>query len=180
MTLMTLYLRIRPSYGNLKTEMNARPVVAHIHFNYLSISETFIHRYIAGLRGSCPVVMTEQIQNDSSYQFSRYYRVHAIEGTDSWLYRVFAKITRLTVPTLSCYWHRHAAYSHLLLRNRVKLIHAHYGDAGWFCLPLKRLHRLPLVVSFHGVDASVLPQLPGWLPRLQDVFNVLYKFSPLL
>jgi colanic acid/amylovoran biosynthesis glycosyltransferase len=62
-------------------------------------------------------------------------------------------------------------YSRFLWKGQARLIHAHHGNMGWFCLPLQKLHRLPLVVSFHGMDASALPQQPIWEARFRKLFR---------
>jgi len=38
------------------------------------------------------------------------------------------------------------------------LIHAHYGPAGAFCVPVKRKLGVPLVTMFHGFDATRVPR----------------------
>jgi colanic acid/amylovoran biosynthesis glycosyltransferase len=42
-----------------------------------------------------------------------------------------------------------------LRRHQPRLIHAHFGPDGTFALPLARALRIPLVVTFHGYDATL-------------------------
>jgi colanic acid/amylovoran biosynthesis glycosyltransferase len=45
------------------------------------------------------------------------------------------------------------------------LIHAHFGTSGIYALPYASRYRLPLVVTFHGVDVTVLSNWPRFLPH---------------
>jgi colanic acid/amylovoran biosynthesis glycosyltransferase len=42
-----------------------------------------------------------------------------------------------------------------LRRHQPQLIHAHFGPDGTFALPLARALKIPLVVTFHGYDATL-------------------------
>jgi glycosyltransferase involved in cell wall biosynthesis len=45
------------------------------------------------------------------------------------------------------------------------LIHAHFGTSGMYALPYAARYRLPLVVTFHGVDVTVLSSWARFLPH---------------
>lgn len=45
---------------------------------------------------------------------------------------------------------------------RPDVVHAHFGTAGAFIAPVSERLRIPLVVSFHGVDAFRFPFEPEW------------------
>ena len=46
-----------------------------------------------------------------------------------------------------------------------ELIHAHFGTSGMYALPYAGRYRLPLVVTFHGVDVTVLSSWARFLPH---------------
>src|SRR5215470_10040161 len=46
-----------------------------------------------------------------------------------------------------------------------ELIHAHFGTSGMYALPYASQYRLPLVVTFHGVDVTVLSSWARFLPH---------------
>jgi colanic acid/amylovoran biosynthesis glycosyltransferase len=46
-----------------------------------------------------------------------------------------------------------------------ELIHAHFGTSGMYALPYAARYRLPLVVTFHGVDVTVLSSWARFLPH---------------
>jgi colanic acid/amylovoran biosynthesis glycosyltransferase len=48
-----------------------------------------------------------------------------------------------------------------LRRHQPRLIHAHFGPDGTFALPLARALKIPLVVTFHGYDATLTGPLSG-------------------
>jgi colanic acid/amylovoran biosynthesis glycosyltransferase len=52
-----------------------------------------------------------------------------------------------------------------------QLIHAHDGGRGVECLRLKRLLNVPLVTSFYGSDAWMLPRKQGWMERYHQLFS---------
>lgn len=45
------------------------------------------------------------------------------------------------------------------------VVHAHFGTSGMYALPYARRYRLPLVVTFHGVDVTVLSSWARFLPH---------------
>jgi colanic acid/amylovoran biosynthesis glycosyltransferase len=51
------------------------------------------------------------------------------------------------------------------------VIHAHFGPSGFFAAPLARALKIPLIVSFHGYDASKLLKMPKWRDRYKTVFS---------
>ena len=53
-----------------------------------------------------------------------------------------------------------------------QIIHAHFGTRGWEALTLKKLLCIPLVTSFYGYDAWLLPEAePSWRERYRDLFK---------
>jgi glycosyltransferase involved in cell wall biosynthesis len=53
----------------------------------------------------------------------------------------------------------------------VKLIHAHFGPYGLDVLPSAKRLGIPLVVTFHGYDASTLLSDPAYTSQLKDLFD---------
>ena len=49
--------------------------------------------------------------------------------------------------------------------QRYELIHGHFGTSGMYALPYASRYRLPLVVTFHGVDVTVLSSWARFLPH---------------
>jgi colanic acid/amylovoran/stewartan biosynthesis glycosyltransferase WcaL/AmsK/CpsK len=61
---------------------------------------------------------------------------------------------------------RYSRAFHAQFRSQpYKLIHAHFGTSGMYALPYASRYRLPLVVTFHGVDVTVLGSWARFLPH---------------
>ena len=67
--------------------------------------------------------------------------------------------------------HRKALYR-TLLRIKPDVILANYGPSGVLLAPVAQQLGIPLVVSFHGVDASSLALDPRWQRRYKAMFQV--------
>lgn len=55
-------------------------------------------------------------------------------------------------------WGRSPQLAQYLARLRPSLVHAHFGVCGALILPLVTAWRLPLIVTFHGLDATMSDQ----------------------
>jgi len=64
-----------------------------------------------------------------------------------------------------------------LTENSAKIIHAHFGPSGIEVLPLAKKLNLPLVVTFHGYDASTLLKNINYVLRLKELFDYAYIIS---
>src|SRR5262249_27258049 len=67
------------------------------------------------------------------------------------------------VPFLLTGYYR--AFHERFKHERFELIHAHFGTSGMYALSYARRYRLPLVVTFHGVDVTVLSSWARFLPH---------------
>ncbi len=56
-------------------------------------------------------------------------------------------------------------------RDGIDLIHAHFGRAGYYALPIVNQLKLPLITSFYGYDVSEYPaRYPIWREHYQKLF----------
>lgn len=53
----------------------------------------------------------------------------------------------------------------------VRLIHAHFGRAGYYALPAIELTGIPLITSFYGYDLSEYPNYPVWRSNYAKLFE---------
>jgi colanic acid/amylovoran/stewartan biosynthesis glycosyltransferase WcaL/AmsK/CpsK len=61
---------------------------------------------------------------------------------------------------------RHSAAFHAQFQSQpYALVHAHFGTSGMYALPYTSRYRLPLIVTFHGVDVTVLDSWARLLPH---------------
>jgi colanic acid/amylovoran biosynthesis glycosyltransferase len=61
-------------------------------------------------------------------------------------------------------------YLPILQEEKARLIHAHLGWEGARALCVARAAGLPLITSFYGRDASLLPRYPWWRARYKRLF----------
>lgn len=60
----------------------------------------------------------------------------------------------------------------VIREQRPKLVHSHFGDRGWYDLPLVEKYHLKQVVTFYGYDLSLLPvKRPIWKNRYKQLFQ---------
>lgn len=157
--------------------MNEKRLVCQLHPAYLGRSEIFIHRFVNNLAHWQACVLTERIQNAASYKLGDRYPVIEVGSGSQVGFRMWAKVVRTRRPTTGDYLALHARYSKALAAVKPALLHAQFGSTGWFALPLHRLHRLPLVVSFHGYDASALLRQAVWRSRYRELFGEVHAVT---
>lgn len=92
----------------------------------------------------------ELVAEPSAIEFPAMTRVVLGRSRDRWRERLLRSKRR---GELHSWWLDHA-----IERARPDLIHAHFGWTGLAALGACRRHRLPLVVGFHGYDATVYPR----------------------
>jgi len=130
--------------------------IAHVRLRFLPLTETFIYGEVTGIMAYRVIVLCAERQNADRFPYDnvrctgdRGIVQHLVNGAYlkfGWGCPYFSKVVE---------------------EENVKLIHAHYGPTGVRMLPLKRKHRLPLITSFRGIDASLFPsRSPGMYDRL--------------
>ena len=62
----------------------------------------------------------------------------------------------------------------ILQKEKIDLIHCHYGPSGLAILDIAKYHNIPLLVSFHGFDASFLLRDEEYKMRLPVLFKYAY------
>lgn len=118
--------------------------VAVLRNQFLPYSETFIHDELRCHERYLPTVLARRQHDPLRFPG---HQVVAIEPFG----------TRRPVQSL---WYglsgRNRAFDSALRARRFQLIHAHFGHNGVYALDFAKRHRLPLVVSMHGHDVTVL------------------------
>ncbi len=62
----------------------------------------------------------------------------------------------------------------ILNKYQVKLIHAHFGPSGLEIVNLAKMNRIPLLVTFHGYDASFLLTMKKYIDNIKRLFDYAY------
>ncbi len=134
--------------GDLGDGGSDRPVVAIWRTNWLPASETFIRNQIEALQRWSPLLIGLRRVPDGL----------PIEPD---LAPFDLSLTgRIRQRTAGAVGYR-GVYDGTLRRRRARLIHAHFGPGGIHALPIARRLEIPLMVTFHGFDATSLPAQTG-------------------
>jgi colanic acid/amylovoran biosynthesis glycosyltransferase len=140
--------------------------VLHAVHHFLRISENWIYPQIASVPGVRPAVVCSQLENQELFGMSG---TPIILDPPSWksalgLPRLVNSIAfRMGAP--------HLVACRSARRWKPDLLHAHFGTRGSEMLTFKRALGVPLITSFYGVDAWMLPRISEtWASLLRDLF----------
>lgn len=120
--------------------------IAHVRLRFLPLTETFIYGEVTGIGAYRVLVFCAQRLNADRFPYAS---TLSISDLNPLLYALNGIMLRFS---LGCPY-----FSDAIRREDVRLLHAHYGPTGVRMLPLKRRHRIPMITSFRGMDASLLP-----------------------
>jgi glycosyltransferase involved in cell wall biosynthesis len=144
-----------------------KPVVAVYLRYYLSPSETFVHRQLAGVSDEfSPVVLASETSNLDLFPTARVFaRSKGLAGKAATrIFRALRRRYAVVTPSQHRYWRK------VLEEERARLVHAHFGHFGLDVLPAARSLGIPLLVTFHGFDASSLLRDRRYTRQLRDLF----------
>jgi colanic acid/amylovoran biosynthesis glycosyltransferase len=148
--------------------------IAHIIDSFSPPYETFIYDTVLALEshGVDNHVVTFSRENEVARPFRK---VMVVPLPKKWS----AGRLRSRAALQMGYIDRDQQYARMLRRGVARVlsdmepdvIHAHFGPSGFFAAPLARAMKVPLIVSFHGYDASKLLKMPKWRDRYEKLFN---------
>ncbi len=140
--------------------------VAVLRNNFLPYSETFIHDELRHHERYEATVLARRVLHPERFPGHRVVSV------------VPPGIERPVADLMYGLTSHAPAFDRELRRARYDLLHAHFGHNGAYALDFADRHDLPLVVSCHGHDVSVLLSRerywPGWwfyMTRVQRLFE---------
>jgi len=136
--------------------------------HFLSISMTFIYRQLIGVSDEfSPIVLASRLDNQELFPYPRVYE-RRISALERMYIRVVRKATgRLPNMPLS----RRRFWRKVLIRRDVQFVHSHFGPSGIDILPVVKSLKRPLLVTFHGFDASRLLASQQYVVQLQRLFE---------
>jgi colanic acid/amylovoran biosynthesis glycosyltransferase len=155
------------------TATSAKPAIAVYLRHYLSPSETFVYRQLQGIRDAFdPIVLTA-----NPYNLDRFPTDPLYVARKNLVGKVYARLERvLTGRYTSLTPAQTRLYRDALRRHQIRLIHAHFGHFALDLLPLAKAEGIPMLVTFHGYDASILLRNRRYLrelPALVDYARVI-------
>lgn len=138
--------------------------ILHLVENYLPLTMGWIYSQI-----NCSNLWSANVgaihrSPDEHYSFSN---VSAF--TDRW--PIFRKGRMRSLlyrfPCIGIFWLR----SHFM-PGTFDLLHCHFGNLGFWALPLKKRLKIPMITMFYGYDATRLPFVqPVWRKRYYELFK---------
>jgi colanic acid/amylovoran biosynthesis glycosyltransferase len=131
-----------------------RPAVAHLVTPYLFVTGSWIHAQLRHNPRYRPVVMTQATENPDLFPFEPVYDFGRGRSIAAHAAFAFEKYALGRFPA--------GPYRDVAARERVVLLHAHQGWEGARTVHLRTLLRAPLVTSFYGRDATMLPRKAYW------------------
>jgi colanic acid/amylovoran biosynthesis glycosyltransferase len=145
-----------------------KPVAAQYCATFLKPEMLHIYRQVTALRAYQPVVLTQRRENAGRFPFEPVIRLQRPWTRE---FRRFWQKTLLRGPVLISGKEARAVAA-ALRRCDASLLHVYFGHIGVHLLPFLRKARLPVIVSFHGADASVDVTRGSHLRPLRRVFDL--------
>lgn len=135
-------------------------VIAHSVKSYLFRTGSWIYCQISHLTRYQPIVITSKKSNLDIFPVPELYSLSDLNPFNRFLQGQYTKLTGLPYPF----------FCKVLKENQTALIHSHFGNRGYFDLPLKQKLAIPQVTTFYGHDVSLLPRQERWRRRLEELF----------
>ena len=144
------------------------PIIALYLRYYLSPSETFVYRQLEGVSSRFrPVVLTANVSNLDLFPTDRVF----VRGK-SFFDKVVTRLGRMVTGHYSTVTKAQQEFwKTTITKNGVRLIHAHFGHFALDVLPIARSLDIPLLVTFHGFDASSLLRDKNYTRELAGLFE---------
>ena len=142
------------------------------HKTLFSLSETFIARQVQGLTGKFNLVLLASKYEVNDVLNPEAYSKYSIPDRPQALDKILTALTRrFFSKNLSFSLFTTFRLNYLLKKESVGLIHAHYGWSGLRILQLAKKRNIPLIVSFHGKDASAALRQESYRSKLPELFE---------
>jgi colanic acid/amylovoran biosynthesis glycosyltransferase len=149
------------------TESTSEKRVALFRTNFLPYSETFIHDELRHHSRYEATVFARQWRNADSFPG---HQVVAIEKIPSDRHHLASAWFALTTQS--------SLFDAAIQKKRFDILHAHFGHNGTYAIPYAKRYGIPLVVSLHGRDVTMLlgrdkykPQYWHYLFRYRRLFR---------
>lgn len=137
-----------------------------------SISETFIYDQITGIKKFELIVCCNQRQNEGIFVFEK---EPVVLGTmPAGIYdRAISKMHRFLSgrKKYSLHFSAEKKITSILRNEKIALIHCHYGETAISLLPILKKIKIPIIVTFHGYDASKMLLDETYCRQLSELFS---------
>ncbi len=140
---------------------------------YLTTSMTFIYRQLIGVNQEFNVIVltSNEISNLDLFPYENIFSCKK-----SKIGNLFSKLKLKLMdhylpidPKLT--FNQKKYFNRILKKHKVELIHAHFGPSALEILSTAQKNEIPLVVTFHGYDASILLKSNKYILNIRKLFN---------
>jgi colanic acid/amylovoran biosynthesis glycosyltransferase len=135
--------------------------VAHMHSDWLSPSENWLHCLLTHM----PDEVENHVLCEKALNLDQFSVKHLHVTVANRWFRFFARARGLGRFV------RLYARIGALRRVSPHVIHSHFGNNGWECVPLARRLRIPHIVSFYGNDVNLPDRDDIWRRRFRELFD---------
>lgn len=147
--------------------MSSSPVVISFCAVFLKREMQHIYRQVTGLRRYRNVIFTEDRQEEERFPYEE---IHVVPRPSVHPVRRLWRKWVGREPSLL--YRGHADVLAGMLRDHpADVMHVYFGHTAVHWWPFLRTQPLPLVVSFHGVDAMPRPHQPDYEPRMREMLQ---------
>jgi len=142
----------------------AKPTVAHLISEYLITNHSYVYDQLLGHNDRFRLVVISRCLFPGRENFP-FKPVHVLLRWP----RVYSRLNHYAGSVVD--WASDEFFKFWIKKEKVNLLHAHFGSFGAKLVGVKRAVGLPLVVSLYGDDASSYPRRPEWRHRYQRMFK---------
>jgi len=135
--------------------------------SFFDVSQTFVYHQVALLSKHYDVeLLGLAIMNPHGYNLSSF-KIHKITRPGGLLNRVLYRFLGIRIFSAGSLMKLYR----LFRAKRFRAIHVHFGTNAVLILPFARFFRIPLVVTFHGADASRMLRVKNYVRKLPKLFD---------
>ncbi|MCA1802139.1 MAG: glycosyltransferase [Rhodothermaceae bacterium] len=147
--------------------IKSRGKILVFNTSFFDVSQTFVYHQVAVLSKHYDMeLLGMAFMNPHGYDLNSFEK-HKITRPGGFfnrvLYRLFGIRFFSAASLLTLF--------RLFRENQFRAIHAHFGTNALLILPFARFFRIPLVVTFHGADASRMLRVKNYVKRLPKLFD---------
>jgi colanic acid/amylovoran biosynthesis glycosyltransferase len=141
--------------------------------SFFSLSETFIYHYVLGAAEHFNVhLLSHKIENRDLFPLPVNVFDHELLSKRDPFLKIRPVLQKVINKDKTKIPLKYRIIIQSLIRNTpIDLIHAHYGQNGLAILPYARKYNIPLIITFHGYDASRAINSQKYLSDVKNMFE---------
>jgi len=136
--------------------------VAHSLFCWLPLTMTWVYNQLKYMEKFNSIVIAYNLQKIEYFPWEPLY-ISEVNRYRHLLFRIMRRLYLRSYPFV---------YDNAIRRCNPVILHSHFGDKGWYDLPIAKKYKLKHIVTFYGYDVNMLPtQQPIWKKRYKKLFD---------